>query len=234
MLFQAAYDEDDKTRKSKESETDYHDTLFVESFDQKSLNISHETVTEEGDSSDEVESASSDVEEFSVKKSTNHKVFKGNNSTENSEPKKRLTRSADLKKVDVSPPKKLPTLTKVNIQNVPKGITITKAKKPVPVVEKKTEAEATVKKNTPTSSNSSPDKKDNKPSGTQKFAVIKSKPDTKDLSPKSAATADNPKRSEVQKVKLTKSQVAAMAKEGKIAVKDGQVFLRNGPNKNTK
>lgn len=182
-----------------------------------------------------MESASSDVEEFSVKKSTNHKVFKGNNSAgSNSEAKKRLTRSADLKKADVSPPKKLPILTKVNIQNVPKGITITKAKKASPIADKKIEAETTVKKNIPTSTNSSPDQKDNKPSGTQKFAVVKVRADTKDLSSKSASTADSTKRLEVQKVKLTKAQVAAMAKEGKIAVKDGQVFLRNGPNKNPK
>lgn len=185
--------------------------------------ISNKPETQAVDSSDEAESNSSDVEEFSVKKSVNHKVFKGNNP----DAQKRLTRSADLKKTEA----KLPVLTKVNIQNVPKGITITKTKKVVannskPTTSpKKADTETLVKKTTP---NSSPD---SKPSGSQKFTVVKA--ERKELSVKSTTT-DNIKRKEVQKVKLTKAQVAAMAKEGKIAVKDGQVFLRNGPNKSQK
>lgn len=219
---QAAYDEDDKTRKSKEVETDYHDTLFVESYVLKPLDPTVEEQNQDGNTSDEAESNSSDVEEFAVKKSTNHKVFKGNNA----DAQKRLTRSADLKKT--SSPPKLPVLTKVNIHNVPKGITITKTKKvaaiekPVAGSTKNAEIETTSKKTTPKSS------PDSKASGTQKFAVVKVKAEAKELSPKSVAT-DSTKRTEVQKVKLTKAQVAAMAKEGKIAVKDGQVFLRNGP-----
>lgn len=160
-------------------------------------------------------------------------MFKGSNA----ESRKRLTRSSDLKKAEPSPPKKgpLPVLTKVNIHNVPKGITITKAKKVIPVAKSTSDSEKNVEntsKKNATTPNSSPDQKDNKPSGTQKFTVVKVKAETKELSPKSSVRiADNTKRIEVQKVKLTKAQVAAMAKEGKIAVKDGQVFLRNGPNK---
>lgn len=165
------------------------------------------------------------MEEFSVKKSTNHKVFKGSNS----DTQKRLTRSADLKKTETSPSAKLPVLTKVNIQNVPKGITITKKavanSKPTGSPKKADGTVTTTKKSTPTSS------PDSKPTGSQKFAVVK----LENIYPKSASAATgNTKRTEVQKVKLTKAQVAAMAKEGKIAVKDGQVFLRNGPNKNPK
>lgn len=183
------------------------------------MNIINEPQNHDERIDDEAESNSSDAEEFAVKKSTNHKVFKGNNS----DAQKRLTRSADLKKTP------LPVLTKVNIHNVPKGITITKTKKVIAggAVTKKTEIESTSKKITP---NSSPESKS---SGTQKFAVVKVKAEAKELSPKSSA-ADSTKRPEVQKVKLTKAQVAAMAKEGKIAVKDGQVFLRNGPKNNPK
>lgn len=227
ILSQAAYDEDDKTRKIKETEIDYHDTLFVESFDQKP--IINELADEDENMSDAVETHTNDVEEFtllSVKKSTNHKVFKGNNR----DTQKRLTRSADLKKTETSPLAKLPMLTKVNIQNVPKGITITKktvpASKPIAEAAVKLEADVKSKKSTPVSSPES------KPSGSQKLAV-KVKTETKNVSPKSVA-AESAKPVEVQKVKLTKAQVAAMAKEGKIAVKDGKVFLRNGSNKMSK
>lgn len=196
----------------------------MESIDQKPLNIVNEVQENEMD----VDDYKSDEEDFSVKKSTNLKVFKGSNS----DAKKRLTRSSDLKKTETSAPEKLPVLTKMNIHKVPKGITITKTKKVIAVTEpndatesKPSDGESKSRKSTP---NSSPD---SKPSGSQKFAVMKVK--TEDVSPKNV-TADSPKRADAQKVKLTKAQVAAMAKEGKIAVKGGQVFLRNGSNKNTK
>ncbi|XP_037034861.1 zinc finger protein 181-like [Bradysia coprophila] len=220
---QAAYDEDDKTRKGKETEIDYHETLFVEPFEQKPLNIINEPDNQDENMSDGTDVPyTGEVEEFallSVKKSTNRKVFKGNNR----DVEKRLTRSADLKKT--SPSAKLPVLTKVNIQNVPKGITITKktvaaTQKPIAEATTKSENETKSKKTTPDSS------PDSKPSGSQKLAV-KAKPEAKNTSPKSAAN-------DVQKVKLTKAQVAAMAKEGKIAVKDGKVFLRNGSSKTAK
>lgn len=225
-VIQAAYDEDDKTRKGKESDIDYHDTLFVESIEQKPLDIVNEPENRDENVSEEVE-----VEEFallSVKKSTNHKVFKGNNR----DSEKRLTRSADLKKTSTSPSAKLPVLTKVNIQNVPKGITITKktvaaSAKPAAEVTAKPDTESNSKKITPDTSPES------KPSGSQKL-VVKAKPAAKNASPKSSAAANAAKEPDVQRVKLTKAQVAAMAKEGKIAVKDGKVFLRNGSNKSPK
>lgn len=151
-----------------------------------------------------------------MKKSTNLKVFKGHNSVG----QKRLTRSADLKKTVTSPPK-LPVLTKVSIQNVPKGVTITKMKTVVPNSKPVQKPETQPKEIT---SKSSPDK----PSGTQKFAVVKLKTDSKELPPKSPVT----KRVE-QRVKLTRAEIATMAKEGKIAVKDGHVFVRNAPNVNS-
>lgn len=223
--MQAAYDEDDKTRNIQENETDYHDTLFVESIDERKPSTeNNEPQSQDEEVSDEAETITSDVEEFSVKKSTNHKVFHKAN---NPDAQKRLTRSADLKKTDTIAPK-LPILTKVNIQNVPKGITITKTKKnvskPIAGSAKKGETETSSKKTTPNSS----------PGGIKKFALIKVPAAEAKESPPKNASADGSKKMEVQKVRLTKAQVAAMAKEGKIAVKDGQVFLRNGPNKNAK
>ncbi len=236
FFLQAAYDEDEKARKnSKENEDDYHETLFVEPFEQKpSLDVINEPETLDENVADEAESIASDEEELlAVKKSTNHKVFKGNSDTQ-----KRLTRSADLKKPEStgqSEQGKLPILTKVNIQNVPKGITITKTKKVIAITKpnatatKKTaDAEVKSKKITP---NSSPD---SKPSGSQKLPIVKGKTEVKELPPKKPTAETINKRPDVQKVKLTKAQVAAMAKEGKIAVKDGQVFLRNAVNKNAK
>lgn len=168
----------------------------------------------------------SETEEFSVKKSTNLKVFKGN-----SDGNKRLTRSTELKKTEESPPKlvkKLPILTKVNIQNVPKGITITKKVIPTsPATNSDQKSQTTSKKSRSPTPNSSPEQISN---SVQKFVAVNVKSEKTGPTHKKVTATDNPKRAEIQKVKLTKAQVAAMAKEGKIAVKDGQVYLRNSPN----
>ncbi|KAJ6627582.1 Zinc finger and BTB domain-containing protein 17 [Pseudolycoriella hygida] len=218
---QAAYDEDNKSRIIKVTESDYNDPLFGDPVEPK-FSVSSTEIQEI--STEEDENNSSHVEDFAVKTYTKHKVIKGNNS----DSQQRLTRSADLKKGETCPPRKLPVLTKVNVQNVPKGITITKTKKvlPKPIVtsEKKPEIETASKTPSPSSSSES------KSGEIQKFKKLNNE---KELV-STTGSSESAKSPPLQKVKLTKAQVASMAKEGKITVKDGQVFLRNTPNRNVK
>lgn len=103
-----------------------------------------------------------------------------------------------------NPPHNKPILTKVNFKKLPPGVTVKKM-------------------NTPNQQKSSP--------STNTPKNVESRPPSAGTSakkpPAGSSSASPAAQPPMQRVRMTQAQVDAMAKEGKIQMKNGQVFLRN-------
>lgn len=111
-----------------------------------------------------------------------------------------------------------PVLTKVNFKKLPTGVTL---KKVVPATRPQTPPtppKTPIAKLTPTTSSSAPPKSQHtaKPNAQYRPAASANKSQQQPTI-----------KPGMQRVKMTQAQVDAMAKEGKIQMKNGQVFLRS-------